>query len=99
MTTKFVDLFCGIGGFHRGIKNVVSNARCIMASDIDPKVREVYKDNYDIEPLGDITTLDIENIPKFDLLCGGFPCQPFSVAQWKDAKALMILVEICFLKL
>ena len=87
MTTRFVDLFCGIGGFHRGIKNVVSNARCIMASDIDPKVREVYKDNYDIEPLGDITTLDIENIPNFDLLCGGFPCQPFSVAQWKDAKA------------
>jgi DNA (cytosine-5)-methyltransferase 1 len=87
MAIRFVDLFCGIGGFHQGIKNVVSNATCVMASDIDPKVREVYKDNYNVEPMGDITKLDIQNIPKFNLLCGGFPCQPFSVAQWKEAKA------------
>jgi DNA (cytosine-5)-methyltransferase 1 len=84
---KFVDLFCGIGGFHQGIKNVIPNSECVLASDIDDKVRETYELNYGIKPYGDITQLDVTQMPSCDMICGGFPCQPFSVAQWKDAKA------------
>ena len=84
---NYIDLFCGIGGFHQAIQNVVPTASCVFASDIDENVRRTYKANYNISPHGDITTIDINTIPSFDLLCGGFPCQAFSIAQWKDKKA------------
>ena len=82
---EFIDLFCGIGGFHQGIKNVAADSKCVLASDSDKNVQKVYENNYGVEVRGDIC--EITDIPKCDILCGGFPCQPFSVAQWKDAKA------------
>lgn len=77
-TFQFIDLFCGIGGFHQALTNL--NGECVFACDIDEKCREVYEDNYKLKPSGDITKVDIDKIPGFDVLCGGFPCQPFSKA-------------------
>lgn len=75
---KFIDLFCGIGGFHWALSSF--GARCVFASDIDKNAREVYQNNFSIEPDGDITKIDEKNIPKHDILCAGFPCQPFSIS-------------------
>jgi predicted RNA methylase len=70
-TLKFIDLFCGIGGFHQALTNL--GAECVLACDIDTKCREVYKDNYGLEPKEDVTKLVSAEIPDFDILCGGFP--------------------------
>ena len=75
---KFIDLFCGIGGFHQALTKL--GFECVFASDIDENCRKTYNNNYNIQPEGDITKIEIDNIPKFDILCGGFPCQPFSKA-------------------
>lgn len=75
---KFIDLFCGIGGFHQALTNI--NGECVFACDIDEKCRSTYEANYGLKPGGDITSVDIATIPAFDVLCGGFPCQPFSKA-------------------
>ena len=74
----FIDLFCGIGGFHVALERL--GAKCVLACDIDKKCREVYKDNYGLEPEPDVKKLDPETMPDFDILCGGFPCQAFSNA-------------------
>jgi len=82
---RFIDLFCGLGAFHTAF-NVFNqefnefeqNFECVLACDIDEGIRSIYKANYNIEPKGDICT--IENIPDFEILCAGFPCQPFSIA-------------------
>ena len=78
MPFKFIDLFCGIGGFHHAMKSL--GGECVMACDIDKKCREVYENNFGIKPEEDITKLDETTIPDFDVLCGGFPCQAFSHA-------------------
>ena len=75
---KFIDLCCGIGGFHYALKKL--GHECVMASDINEECRKNYKINHKINPLGDLTKIDIETIPNFDILCAGFPCQPFSKA-------------------
>jgi DNA (cytosine-5)-methyltransferase 1 len=75
---RFIDLFCGIGGFHQALSAM--NSTCVFASDIDEDCRTTYEQNYGIKPHGDITKIDIPSIPPFDILCGGFPCQPFSKA-------------------
>jgi DNA (cytosine-5)-methyltransferase 1 len=74
----FIDLFCGIGGFHQALKAL--GGTCVLACDIDPKCRKVYEDNYGIKPAEDVTRVDTSTMPDFDLLCGGFPCQAFSHA-------------------
>ena len=84
---RYIDLFSGIGGFHQSLKNVIPSSKCVMASDIDEKARITYEANHKLTPLGDIEKIDIGKIPAFELICGGFPCQAFSIAQWKDKKA------------
>lgn len=74
----FADLFCGIGGFHQALGAM--GGRCVFASDIDKTCREVYERNYGLAPAGDITKVAAPAIPAFDVLCAGFPCQPFSKA-------------------
>lgn len=75
-TVKFIDLFCGIGGFHQSLSNI--GAKCILACDIDKNCREVYKENFGIEPKSNIKDIDENELKDFDILCAGFPCQPFS---------------------
>jgi DNA (cytosine-5)-methyltransferase 1 len=73
---KYIDLFCGIGGFHQALDSL--GHECVLSCDSDKKCRDVYKNNYGIEPYPDIKLLDEKALPDFDILCGGFPCQPFS---------------------
>jgi DNA (cytosine-5)-methyltransferase 1 len=92
----FIDLFCGIGGFHQAMKTF--NYECVFASDIDENCRDTYFKNYGIKPHGDITKVKISDIPKFDILCGGFPCQPFSKAGNQigfDDKRGNLFFDIC----
>jgi len=73
---KFVDLFCGIGGFHRGFIDF----ECVFACDINEQCRKTYYDNYGIKPSGDIFSVKTIDIHQHNILCAGFPCQPFSSA-------------------
>jgi len=77
MQFKFIDLFCGLGGFRIAFENI--GCECVFSSDIDKHVREVYKLNFGELPHGDITKIDEKDIPTHDILCAGFPCQPFSI--------------------
>lgn len=84
---KYVDLFCGLGAFHyafNSLQNENTKYNCVFACDIDENVRKIYKENYGITPEGDINNINFETIPDFDILCGGFPCQPFSIAGKKE---------------
>ena len=89
---RFIDLFAGIGGFHVALHNL--EAECVFASEIDPHARKTYEHNlkklspklFENELFNDdiLKIMDPENqIPDFELLCAGFPCQPFSQAGYK----------------
>jgi DNA (cytosine-5)-methyltransferase 1 len=84
---KFVDLFAGLGGFHLAAKKL--GGKCVFACEIDEQLRTTYESNFGITPAGDIKKIEPSDVPKHDLLCAGFPCQPFSKAGdqmgWKDA--------------
>lgn len=75
---SFIDLFCGIGGFHCALKSL--GATCVFASDINKKACAVYTENFNLVPKGDITRIKCNEIPNHDILCAGFPCQPFSIS-------------------
>jgi DNA (cytosine-5)-methyltransferase 1 len=75
----YVDLFCGIGGFHAAAKQSGAPLRCVLACDIDPVCQRVYEQNHGIAPLGDISLISSDSLPDHDLLFAGFPCQPFSI--------------------
>ena len=75
---KFIDLFCGIGGFHQALHDL--GGQCVFASDIDKYAIETYKENYNMDVSIDIRNIKEEDIPKHDVLCAGFPCQAFSKA-------------------
>lgn len=90
MKVKFIDLFAGIGGFHLGLHN--AGAECVFASEWNEHARKTYEHNIKkMSPslfakgqfAGDITKVAPADIPDFDILCGGFPCQPFSNAGHK----------------
>jgi DNA (cytosine-5)-methyltransferase 1 len=73
----FIDLFAGIGGFH--IAAAGNGGNCVFSSEIDAEAAKTYAENFPVKPWGDITKIGSENIPNHDLLCAGFPCQPFSI--------------------
>ncbi len=75
---SFIDLFAGIGGFHYALNSF--GAKCLYASEWDRPAAETYFNNHHIMPDGDITKVDERNIPCHDILCGGFPCQAFSIS-------------------
>jgi DNA (cytosine-5)-methyltransferase 1 len=75
---KFIDLFAGIGGFHYALSSF--GAKCVFASEWDKHASSVYQNNFNITPFGDITKIAEKDIPKHDIICGGFPCQAFSVS-------------------
>lgn len=88
---KFIDLFAGLGGFHQALRQ--SDAQCVFASEINTDLASLYRENFGINPHGDIRSAEIPLIPTHDVLCAGFPCQPFSKAgeqkglqcpQWGD---------------
>jgi DNA (cytosine-5)-methyltransferase 1 len=76
----FIDLFAGIGGFRIALQNL--GGECVFSSEWDKYSQDVYEYNFGERPYGDITKEETKKqIPqKFDLLCGGFPCQAFSIA-------------------
>ena len=89
----FIDLFAGIGGFHTAMHSV--GGKCVFASEWDKNARITYEENYKaIEPdlfekdedgeykffNADINDVELDKVPDFDVLCGGFPCQAFSIA-------------------
>lgn len=80
---KFIDLFCGIGGFHIAMEDACRDkdleAECVFASDIDISCQDSYEENFGLRPEGDITKVDPKSIPDHDILFAGFPCQPFSI--------------------
>ena len=80
---KFIDLFCGIGGFHTALEKL--GHKCVLACDIDKNCREIYEKNYKIKPVDDIRKIDEKTMVNFDILCAGFPCQAFSNAGHKHA--------------
>lgn len=75
---RFIDLFCGIGGFRIAFER--QNAKCVFSSDWDKYSQITYEANFGEKPIGDITAVDVKDVPAHDILCGGFPCQPFSIA-------------------
>jgi len=88
---KFIDLFAGLGGFHLALKSL--GHKCVFASEINEQLANLYCKNFGIQPHGDIRKINFKNIPRHDILCAGFPCQPFSKAggqkglacpQWGD---------------
>lgn len=78
---RFIDLFAGVGGFHAAMKAM--GGECVYAVEVDPRAANVYEANWGHRALGDITEdadddLGVMHVPPHDVLCAGFPCQPFS---------------------
>ena len=79
MSLKFIDLFAGLGGFHLALREF--GYQCVFACEIDPQLNALYERNFGCEPALDIREVNIDDdIEDHDILCAGFPCQPFSQA-------------------
>ena len=78
----FIDLFCGIGGFRKGLEG--KGLQCVFACDINKDIQDTYKKNFGDTPHGDITAIPENHIPQHDILCAGFPCQSFSISGKMD---------------
>tara|TARA_R110002049_G_scaffold240328_1_gene413693 strand:- start:5047 stop:6027 length:981 start_codon:yes stop_codon:yes gene_type:complete len=80
---KFIDLFCGIGGFRIAFEEACNEnsiqTECVFSSDIDKFCQDSYEANFGERPFGDITQVNEKEIPEHDILFAGFPCQPFSI--------------------
>lgn len=92
-----IDLFCGIGGFRLAMED--SNVRCVFSSDIDKFAQATYNANFNEIPTGNIKEVEAQDIPSFDILTAGFPCQPFSYAGEKagfqDETRGTLFFDIC----
>ena len=75
---NFIDLFAGLGCFHIALSRI--GHTCVFASEINKELCDLYETNFGLRPFGDITKVNINDIPAHDILCAGFPCQPFSKA-------------------
>ena len=91
---KFIDLFAGLGGFHLALSRL--GHECVFASEIETFLREHYNKNFKMFPEGDITKIKIKSIPKHDILCAGFPCQPFSKAGFANGFSHKIAGKMFF---
>jgi DNA (cytosine-5)-methyltransferase 1 len=100
---KYFSLFSGIGGLEYGLKNI-KNSQCVGISEIDEGSIKIYKKNYgEVKNWGDITKINFNELPDFDLLLGGFPCQSFSLAGlrkgFEDKRGKMIFYIYDLLKI
>jgi DNA (cytosine-5)-methyltransferase 1 len=95
---RFIDLFAGLGGFHKALESL--GHQCVFASELDPLLAEIYERNYGLLPHGDIRNF-YQDVPDHDILCAGFPCQPFSKAgeqlgfecpQWGDLFGYLLTI-------
>ncbi len=75
---RFVDLFAGLGGFHLALQQL--GHECVFACELDSSLRDIYTENFGFAPEGDIRHVQLAAIPRHEVLCAGFPCQPFSKA-------------------
>lgn len=96
MLVTFIDLFSGVGGIRLGMES--AGFKCIMSSDINTECQRTYFENFGEMPLGDITVIGEKAIPNHDILCAGFPCQPFSISGkqkgFEDTRGTLFF-EIC----
>uniref|UniRef100_UPI004047C0DE DNA cytosine methyltransferase n=1 Tax=Roseivirga sp. TaxID=1964215 RepID=UPI004047C0DE len=74
----FIDLFAGIGGFRIPLQEL--GGKCVFSSEFNYQAQRAYEYNFGEVPFGDITKLNLDIVPKHDILCAGFPCQPFSIS-------------------
>lgn len=95
-SVRFVDLFCGVGGIRLGMES--QGYKCVFSCDINPDCQKTYHANFDEMPYGDISLIDESSIPDHEILCAGFPCQPFSISGKKkgfeDTRGTLFF-EIC----
>ena len=91
----FADLFAGVGGIRLGFEG--AGCRCVFSSEIDKEARKTYCANFQEYPYGDVREIS-EDVPDFDILCAGFPCQPFSLSGklkgFEDTRGTLFF-EIC----
>jgi len=83
---RFIDMFAGIGGIRMAFEN--AGCECVFSSEWDKHAQKTYFENFGELPAGDIRQIDASSISDFDILCGGFPCQPFSIAGVSKKKSL-----------